>query len=323
MARYLRRLEMYKIFLTSVILTIITFPLYPEGFIPDILAKDITNPNNVSNETRPPSVAGPFYPASASQLKKTVNEMMNRVSEEKPEGSILAATAPHAAYVYSGEVAAHTFKHLSNVDFDTIVIIGHDSYRNAVAYTCPVDYFQTPLGKVPVDLEMIEKMHAYNRGIQASRLIHSRDHTIEVHLPFLQVMGKDCKIVPILFGNPTPENCRILADAIISSAGDKKVFVLASTDMSHYLSYESANKIDAATLEVLQTMDINRLLAPDLQTALCSRGAVGTAILFARAKGANHVQVLHYANSGDVPIGSKREVVGYSSALFLKTDGGK
>ena len=145
-------------------------------------------------------------------------------------------------------------------------------------------------------LRLTEKMHAFNGGIKASRLIHSRDHTIEVHLPFLQVMGKDCKIVPILFGNPTPENCRVLADAIISSAGDKKVFVLASTDMSHYLSYESANKIDTATLEVLQTMNINRLLAPDLQTALCSRGAVGTAILFARAKGANHVQVLHYAN---------------------------
>ncbi len=101
-------------------------------------------------------------------------------------------------------------------------------------------------------------MAAFNKGIKADRSIQP-DHTIEIQLPFLQVLGKKCMIVPIIFGNPTPEKCRILADAITASAGDKKIFILASTDMSHYPSYESANKIDNSTLEVLKTMDVSRL----------------------------------------------------------------
>jgi AmmeMemoRadiSam system protein B len=288
--------------------------------------------NNDSEEIRHPSAAGSFYPETASELRKTITAMMNSVPEMSPEGEIFAAIAPHAGYVYSGTVAAYTFKQLSKVDFDTIVIIGHetDLYPNIIAYICPVDYFETPLGKVPVDREMIKKMVAFNNGIRTNRSIHANDHSIEVQIPFLQVLGKNCMIVPILFGNSTPENSRILADAIIASAGDKKVFVLASTDMSHYPSYGSANMVDSSTLEVLKTMDVSRLFEylyeqvnrqtiPNLVTAMCSRGGVGTAILFAKAHGANHAQILHYANSGDISMGDKQRVVGYSSVLFVKT----
>jgi len=286
--------------------------------------------NNDSEEIRLPSVAGSFYPRNASEIRKMITEMLDSVPEITPEGEIFAAIAPHAGYVYSGAVAAHTFKQLSRIDFDTIVIIGHSANSSAVAFTCPVDYFQTPLGKVPVDKEMIKKMEAFHKGIKANRYIHREDHSIEVQIPFLQVLGKDCMIVPILFGNPTPEKCRILADAIIASAGDKKIFVLASTDMSHYPSYGSANMVDRSTLDVLKEMDVGRLFdhlnrqidtqtIPNLATAMCSSGGVGTAILFAKAHGANHAQILHYANSGDVPVGDKQRVVGYSSVLLVKT----
>jgi AmmeMemoRadiSam system protein B len=217
--------------------------------------------NNDSVEIRPPSVAGSFYPRNASETRKMITAMLDSVPEITPEGEIFAAVAPHAGYIYSGMVAAYTFKQLSKVDFDTIVIIGHetDLYPDIVAYICPVDYFETPLGKIPVDREMIKKMKAFNNGIRTNRSIHANDHSIEVQIPFLQALGKDCRIVPIMFGNSTPENCRILADAIISSAGDKKIFVLASTDMSHYPSYGSANMVDRSTLEILKEMDVGRL----------------------------------------------------------------
>jgi AmmeMemoRadiSam system protein B len=202
-------------------------------------------------------------------------------------------------------------------------------YRNAVAFTCPADYFQTPLGKVPVDREMMAKMHAFHRGIKANWAMHAREHTVEVHLPFLQVLGRPCKIVPILFGHPTVKNCQILAKAIVRSAGDKTVFVLASADMSHYPPYDLAYKVDKSTLEVMEHLDVERLFkhlteqereasVPDLRTALCAKGGVGTAVLFARAYGADRAQILRYANSGDVPGGDKRGVVGYSSVLFVK-----
>lgn len=93
---------------------------------------------------RPPAVAGTFYPGSPAKLRESITELLDSVPQVTPAGEILAAVAPHAGYTYSGEVAAYTHKRLSTVQFDTLMIIGHDTYRNAVAFTCPVDYFQAP-----------------------------------------------------------------------------------------------------------------------------------------------------------------------------------
>jgi MEMO1 family protein len=287
------------------------------------------NDASASDNIRPPAVAGSFYPESPSELRAMITKFLSDVPDEKPAGEILAAMAPHAGYVFSGAIAARTFKQLAKVDFDTIVIIGHDSYQDCVAFLSPAEYFQTPLGLVQVDREMADKMLKFNKGIISYEGIFN-DNSVEVQLPFLQVLGKKCKIVPVMFGNPTPRNCRILADAIIAAAGNKKVFVLSSTDMSHYPSYDDARKVDGATLELIKTMDIEKLFnhleaqvrnktVPNLQTAMCSRGGAGTAIYFAKSHGADHAQVLHYANSGDVAvIGDKTKVVGYSSVLFVK-----
>ncbi|MGD9039708.1 MAG: AmmeMemoRadiSam system protein B [Desulfobacteraceae bacterium] len=304
---------------TILYIILLLLPLVGEGYWTQCNAEKV----------RLPAVAGAFYPSSANELQRSIKAYLDSVPEIKPAGEIYAAVAPHAGYTYSGGVAAYTHKVLSTVDFDTLIIIGHDTHQNAVAFTCPADYFRTPLGKVPVDREMMEKMHALNRGIKASWAIHAREHTVEVHLPFLQVLGKPCKIIPILFGNPTGKNCQILADTIIRAAGSKRVFVLASADMSHYPPYDLAYKVDKSTLEVLKSLDVEKLFThlaaqeressvPNLRTALCAKGGVGTAVLFARALGANSVQILRYANSGDVPGGDKHGVVGYSSVLFVK-----
>lgn len=278
---------------------------------------------------RQPAVAGSFYSNNAVELKAEISAMLNNAPESSVSGEILAAMAPHAGYVYSGNVAALTFKGIKNVDFDTIVIIGHDAGGSAVAYTCPVDYFVTPLGKVPVDMEMINKLHEFDKGIKPLSRIHSRDHTIEIQLPFLQVMKKDFKIVPLMFGNPTIKNCRILAKAIKAASGGKKVFLLASTDMSHYPDHKSAYTLDNTTLDLIRAVDIKNLFKhvvkhgtnsefAGVRTAICAAGGVGTALIYSKSMGMNHVEVLKYANSGDVPRGDKGRVVGYSSALFVK-----
>jgi MEMO1 family protein len=280
-------------------------------------------------KTRPASVAGAFYPGDREELKRTVEGLLKNAEKTDSTGTIYAAMAPHAGYVYSGYVAAQTFKNISDIPFDTIVIIGHDSFQDAVAYTCPVDFFETPLGKIPVDREMMERLEAFNKGIKPDISIHRDDHTIEVQLPFLQTMNKNCKIVPLMFGLPSPQNCKILADAIKQAAGDKKVFVLASSDMSHYPTYEGSNKTDDITLDKIKSMDINLFFrhvysqmkepqVPGLKTAICASGGVGTAMIFAKDMGADTALVLKHANSGDVPGGDKSRVVGYSSVLFLK-----
>lgn len=282
-----------------------------------------------NGKIRHTSVAGSFYPGNSETLKKSVDTLLERASKKDTTGTILAATAPHAGYVYSGSIAAETFKNIAHTDFDTIIIIGHDSFRRAVAYTCPVDFFETPLGKIPVDTEMVNRLHKYSKDIKPNFSIHKEDHTIEVQLPFLQSIKKEFKIVPIMFGYPSPENCKILAEAIKYASEDKKIFVLASTDMSHYPAYEDANKMDHLTLDVIKTMDIKKFFShvfkqlegpelPGLQTAICASGGVGTAMLLAKEMGADTAMVLKYANSGDVPGGDKKRVVGYSSVLFVK-----
>jgi len=325
MARYFEGLIMKKKIIPFMIMILILL-LVSGGYLSQAAGEE-----RKRESVRPPVVAGSFYPGSPAQLYRTIKTMLNKVPEINPAGEILAAVGPHAGYVFSGQVAAYTHKLMSAVNFDTLIIIGHDSYRDAVAFTCPVDYFQTPLGKVPVDRRMMAKMHRFNRGIKPHRSLHAREHTVEVHLPFLQVMGRQCKILPILFGDPTAENCRILSDAILATAGKKTVFVLASADMSHYPPYESACKIDNSTLEVLKSLNIGnffkhlakqeRRAVPNLQTTMCAKGGVGTAVLFARAHGANHGQILCYANSGDVPAGGKGRVVGYGSVLMIKKAG--
>lgn len=278
---------------------------------------------------RRPAVAGSFYTGNAKKLKSEIDEMLKASPDTPVKGEVLAATAPHAGYVYSGSIAARTFSHIKNIEFDTIVIIGHDTYRDAVAYTCPVDYFETPLGRVKVDTEMIEGLHAYNKGIKDGTGLHIKDHTIEIQLPFLQAMNKNCMIVPLMFGNPTYKNCSILAEAIKKSGEDKKVFILASTDMSHYPDYNTAYKLDNKTLGFIKKADAGAFLQyaaqqqrhpeiPELQTAICASGGVGTAILYSKGMGMNHVEVLKYANSGDVPGGDRKRVVGYSSVLFIR-----
>jgi AmmeMemoRadiSam system protein B len=279
---------------------------------------------------RPPAVAGGFYPANPTTLTAMIESLLEKVPDETIPGEIVAAVAPHAGYSYSGQVAAHTHKFIAKVDFDTAVIIGHDCHiPGTVALICPADYYQTPLGKVPVDREMVSKMVKFHPGIITETSIHGREHTVEVQLPFFQFFKKQCKIVPVLFGTPTVENCRILAEAIDSAAGNKKVFVLASSDMSHYPSYETARRIDQKTLEIIPSLDVESLFAhlneletreniPNLVTSMCARGGVGTAIFFAKARGGNRARVLCYANSGDVPGGDKSRVVGYGSVLIVR-----
>ncbi len=276
---------------------------------------------------RHPAVSGSFYPSSSEQLRRQVQRLLDTPSDKAPDAAIVAATAPHAGYVYSGEIAALTFKRLKEIDFDTIVIIGHDTYRNGVAFTSSADCFRTPLGDVPLDRRMIEKMEDFNRGIRANDSLHSNDHTIEIQLPFLQVMEKNCMIVPLMFGNPL-ENCEILANAIDFASEGKKIFILASTDMSHYPSREDARLIDGDTLKAVERMDADYFIKylrkglrnnrnPGLQTLICASGGIGTAILFSGKKGANRAVIQKYANSGDVPGADIDRVVGYSSVLFV------
>ncbi len=279
---------------------------------------------------RPARFAGTFYSGQKQQLRKNIAKLVEDVPETEVEGKICGAVAPHAGYRYSGSVAAYTHKMLAQAEFDTVIIIGHDTFRNVAALISPHDYFETPLGRVSVDTNMAQRLVNAHEDIVINAAVHIKEHTIEVQLPFFQALKKDFKIVPVLFGTPSKENIKTLSNAIIEVTGKSGTLVLASTDLSHYPSYETASVVDKSTIEVMRLYDIDKLLLhlrkrerkgyPGLKTAMCARGGVCTAMLVARKKGADTVQFLHYANSGDSPGGGKKSVVGYCSVLFTKTN---
>jgi AmmeMemoRadiSam system protein B len=278
---------------------------------------------------RPAAVAGAFYPRDPQKLRAAVDAMLAGAGDVKPAGTPLAALAPHAGYVFSGRIAAFTHKAIAGLAFDTLVVIGHDTHRDGVAFLDDSDVLETPLGKVAVDTELARRLAGHDPGIRISRAMHASDHTVEVQLPFVQARERACRVLPVLFGKPTAANARRLADALAAAAGTRSLFVLASTDLSHYPPRDAARKTDLATLAALGELDPEKLDAyllrcetrsevPGLQTAMCARGGVMTAMFFARRAGADRVQVLRYANSGDVAAADGRRVVGYAAALMTK-----
>lgn len=278
---------------------------------------------------RRPAVAGSFYPGSAGALKREVEACLAAVPETHIEGTAVAALAPHAGYRYSAPVAAHVYKVMGGLDVDTVVIIGHDAHAHGlIAILSDADAFDTPLGKVPVDTELVAALVKAHKGIIVHNGVHGRDHTVEVHLPFLHTVLPQARIVPVLFGDPTPQNCRDFADTLTAAAGTRRLFVLASTDLTHYPSSEDSRAIDQQTMARVQALDVEGLFrhleqmeasgaARNVQTAMCASGGVGTAMLYARSRGAGSAVVLRRANSGDIPGGDPDRVVGYAAAVFV------
>ncbi len=288
----------------------------------------------MENNIRHSRVAGSFYPANPNRLANEINTLLEDAEDCQCQDSILAAAVPHAGYVYSAHIAAPVFKALRDVEFDTIVIIGHDFGPQAgiIAVLPEYEYFQTPLGNVEVDQELCNALVSSESRIIYNNRVHSEEHSIEVQLPFLQLTHPGVKIVPILFGEATPDNCRILAELLMENAGDRKIFVLSSTDLSHYPTDKAARELDRNTVLFAERYNINGLCQwqkdgewrnyPGVETPICSAGGLGVAMLWAKMHGGNKVIVTKRGNSSDAS-GDTERVVGYASMLFVKTQNGK
>jgi len=279
--------------------------------------------NYLPAETRPPQVAGAFYPASQAELSQMIDGFLEQVPEQKIAGKLIALIVPHAGYQYSGQVAAYAYKLLQGRRFDTVILIGpsHHAYINVASVWCDGDW-ETPLGKVPVDTAMAKAIAGENELFSCSVEAHWPEHSLEVQLPFLQKTLKSFKIVPILVSEPTLKNCRSLAGAIVRQMNSgKRVLLVISTDMSHYFPYAKASEMDHTALAVLAKQDAKTLDALMAKGAceFCGSGAVLTALAVADLLAPVKISVLKYANSGDVT-GDRDRVVGYSATAIYQEE---
>jgi AmmeMemoRadiSam system protein B/AmmeMemoRadiSam system protein A len=284
-------------------------------------------------DTHPCQGADMWFPGDPEKLAAMVDSYLAdaRKDAEKIEGEPIALIVPHAGYIYSGWVAAYAYRQIEGFDYDTIVVIGdtHAGRGTAPIAVWAQGAYETPLGAVTVDEEVAAALLAADSRILFDRAGHESEHPVENQVPFLQrVMSSDFKVVPIVLHDDSLEIAEVLSQALVEALADRKALIVASTDLAHWPAYDDARASDAAMLAAVETMDTQALLdadrewmgkgIPNLATTMCSKGSVMTAMLAAPQLGANQVTVLKCANSGDVPIGDRSQVVGYGAVMFWR-----
>lgn len=263
----------------------------------------------MEKKLRLPAVAGQFYPEEKRVLEEIVNRLLSEVEPPSIRGEIFGFLLPHAGYSCSGSIAAHGFKAILGKSFDTIIIIGDSHYERFDGVSIWLKgLWETPLGRVPIDEDSAGKIISASDRFFSRDSAHLWEHSIEVQLPFLQKVLKEFKILPIIFGSED-EDWQMLSKAILKSIEGKKVLIISSSDLSHYLPYEEAKAIDQQTLRAILNLNSQNL-------EVCARDSVKTLIEIARGLRAK-TKLLKYANSGDT-VGDKSQVVGYGTVAFYR-----
>ena len=270
---------------------------------------------------RKPVVAGSFYSSNPKTLSRGIDGYLQDSENIKLNGEVIALISPHAGYVYSAPVAAYSFIQLKDIDFQLAIVLApsHRARFNG-ASIIPSGIYETPLGNLPIDDQvgnlLMEKPH-----FQFLKEVHNSEHSLEVQIPFLQKVQNDFKLVPIVIGIVDLDTCREIADEIynVLEKEKRKFIIIISTDLSHYHSYENACRIDNIFIENLKKFDENSLFdaLKSGNTEACGQGSVLTGLSLCKKLGAQRVEILKYANSGDTA-GGRDQVVGYLSAAITK-----
>jgi AmmeMemoRadiSam system protein B len=276
---------------------------------------------------REPAASGMFYPANPKALARDVELYLEQASPPEIKGEIKGLIAPHAGYIYSGSVAAWGYKVLMHRSYDTVIVIApsHRSHFEAVAIQEEGGY-SMPLGIVKIDEEFAAALLKRSGAVQSNSHAHQGEHSLEVQLPFLQVLLKDFRLVPLIMGAQDIALCEALASALfqVMQESEKRFLVVGSTDLSHYYPYSHALELDGEVARNLNDFDVQGL-ARDLgsdKCEACGAGPMITTMMVSQKLGANASKVLKYANSGDVS-GDKASVVGYLSAVFYRMGNGR
>lgn len=262
---------------------------------------------------RRPAVAGTFYPGSPHALEEAVCGYLraaDAAGERRPDADREAAPkaliAPHAGYVYSGFVAASAYVRIAPraAEIRRVVLLGpahRVPVRGLAAPTC--DVFETPLAPARLDREALARISALPQVV-ASDTAHAREHSLEVHLPFLQVVLADFTLAPLVVGDATPAEVAEVLDLLW---GGRETLVVVSTDLSHHLDYASARRIDAETTRAIEALDPDAIGSEQA----CGQIPVQGLLVTARRRGLR-VRAVDVRNSGDTA-GSRDSVVGYGS----------
>lgn len=279
---------------------------------------------------RPPAVAGMFYPDNPRELKDIIDHSFRNQrfgpGRAPPSFSdprrIYGIVSPHAGYVYSGAVAANGYYEVSSTGFENVIMLGPNHYGigSGVA-TMRNTIWETPLGEVKVNSDLAMKIAKRSGITDFDNDAHSRDHCLEVQLPFLKYIKPDFRIVPIILRMQDIDTAFDLGKAIadtVSEEGIDSTLLIASSDFTHYEPNNEAHRKDGELIKPILSLDVNKFYAvlERLDVSACGYGAIASIMVAARNLGATRGELLKYATSGDVT-GDTSAVVGYSSIVFV------
>jgi MEMO1 family protein len=257
-------------------------------------------------------------------LARTVDEYLDDAQLPELSGEVIAVIAPHAGHVYSGGVAGYAFAALRGRSPDLVAVIApmHHPYSEPLITTQHEAYF-TPLGEVPVDKDALRELDVVLKlelGFGLAAIQRDPEHSLEIELPFLQrALSSRWKLLPVMVRAREPRVSEGLGKALAHVLRDKHFVMVASTDLSHFYSHQTALTYDRAMLNAIESFDPEQ--AFDLERAgkgfACGLGAFTAVMWAARALGADKVKILRHATSGNVT-GDYSSVVGYGAAAILK-----
>lgn len=259
----------------------------------------------MAEQIRHPAVAGMFYPADATELDNMLDELFAQAhpAQSKTPKAIIA---PHAGYIYSGPVAASVYQLLEqSADRIKRVILLGPSHRvpfHGMAVSSAT-HFATPLGLVPLDREMISQISNLP-NVKLLDEAHAMEHSLEVHLPFLQKALRAFSLVPIVVGDARPDEVATVLKAVW---GGDETLIVVSSDLSHYHDYQTAKKMDRATSDAIEKLSPEDISYDDA----CGRNPVKGLLYLARELGL-HASTIDLRNSGDTA-GPRDQVVGYGA----------
>jgi AmmeMemoRadiSam system protein B len=252
-----------------------------------------------------------FYPGNPAELMVTVDALLAAAKPSK-QPAPKALIVPHAGYIYSGATAAMAYASLAPLrqQIKRVVLLG-PTHRVAVNGIAPPETtaFATPLGNIPLDLDAITQLRDLPQIVFSDR-VHAQEHSLEVHLPFLQRVLGDFKLVPLAVGEAGPE---AVAEVLDHLWGGPETLIVISSDLSHFLNYSAAQQVDRNTCQHILQLDA--CIQPQ---QACGAYPVNGLLLAARQRGLTP-QLIHLCNSGDTA-GDKNRVVGYAAFAFYEPE---
>ena len=283
------------------------------------------------SKVRRAAFAGQFYPADSSKLSKSIEYFIEDAVKDD-YGKPIALIAPHAGYIFCGQIIADSYNQAKNYKYDLIVILGtnHTTAGFHKIGIFPGTGFQTPLGISYIDTQAEEELINEDDDCVYNEEIHSQEHSIEVQLPFIQHLFPNTKILPVVVGEPNLKLCTKFGIALANILKNRNALIVASSDLSHYPAFEDAVNVDRKTLEAVATMnseffekEISSNTSEDisnLATCACGEGPIIAAMTAAKELGANSGAIVSYANSGNSLVGNRDKVVGYGSVVYSNSN---